>query len=309
MSTTLRIGTRKSPLALWQAEHIKDLLERRHPGLAVELVKIMTKGDKILDVSLSQVGGKGLFVKEIEEALLDGRIDLAVHSMKDVPTDLEQGLILAATTEREDPRDAVIARDAVPFKEFPVGSRIGTASLRRQAQLLHLRPDFVMLPIRGNVGTRINKLVDDNLAAVILAYAGLKRLGLADRVTEILEPSVSLPAIGQGALGIETRDDDARVNDLIAFLDHPATAHAVAAERSFLRKLEGGCQVPIACFGTIQGSDLTVEGRVVSLDGKVMIADRITGAPEDGVAMGLELAERLLAEGAGEILREVYGRP
>lgn len=308
MTDPVRIGTRKSPLALWQANHIKQALETTHPNLRVELVKITTKGDKMLDVALAQVGGKGLFVKEIEEALLDARIDLAVHSMKDVPTDIAPGLILGAITHREDCRDALVSRNGLTFANLPPGARIGTSSLRRQAQLLHHRPDLEMIPIRGNLNTRLKKLETENLAAVVVALAGLKRMGWEDQATEILDPSLSLPAIGQGSLGIEIREEDPRISDLIAFLDHEPSRIAVTAERSFLHRLEGGCQVPIAAMGQLENGDLIIEGRVASLDGKVMIVDRLIGPPEDAEPLGRELGDRLLAAGAAEILKEVYGK-
>ena len=241
----LRIGTRASQLALWQANWVKSELEKKYPGMEVTLTKIKTIGDKILDVPLAQVGGKGLFVKEIEEAMLRDEIDIAVHSMKDVPTDFPEGLGLHCITEREDPRDALISRN-VKFADLPQGAKIGTSALRRQAQLLKVRPDLKMVIIRGNVETRIRKLTDENLDAVILAAAGLKRLGFTEKVAEYLDTNLSIPAIGQGALGIECRLADPVVTETIAFFNHPETAFAVRAERSLLKRCEGGCQVPIA---------------------------------------------------------------
>lgn len=302
-----RIGTRASQLALWQANWVKGELEKRYPGMTVELVKIKTIGDKILDVPLAQVGGKGLFVKEIEEAMLRGEIDIAVHSMKDVPTEFPEGLGLYCITEREDPRDAVIS-NGVKFAGLPQGARIGTSALRRQAQLLKVRPDLQMVIIRGNVETRMRKLTDENLDAVILAAAGLKRLGFADQVTEYLPVELSLPAIGQGALGIECRLDDETIKETIAFFNHPDTAHAVRAERALLWRCEGGCQVPIAAHGQVAGDTLTLTGFVASVDGSRSVKDSITGSVADCEKLGIALAEKLLADGAHEILAEVYQR-
>lgn len=303
----LRIGTRASQLALWQANWVKSELEKRYPEMEVTLVKIKTIGDKILDVPLAQVGGKGLFVKEIEEAMLRGDIDIAVHSMKDVPTEFPEGLGLHCITEREDPRDAVISR-GVKFADLPRGARIGTSALRRQAQLLKVRPDLEMVIIRGNVETRINKLETEKLDAVILAAAGLKRLGFTDRVTEYLDADLSIPAIGQGALGIECRLDNEEVKQTIDFFNHPATSHAVRAERALLWRCEGGCQVPIAAHGVVTGNNLTLTGFVASVDGKTSVKGSITGPAEQCEKLGITLAEKLLKDGAHEILAEVYQR-
>jgi hydroxymethylbilane synthase len=303
----LRIGTRASQLALWQANWVKAELEKRYPEIAVTLVKIKTIGDKILDVPLAQVGGKGLFVKEIEEAMLRGEIDIAVHSMKDVPTEFPEGLGLYCITEREDPRDAIISR-GVKFADLPQGARIGTSALRRQAQLLKLRPDLEMVVIRGNVETRINKLETEKLDAVILAAAGLSRLGFTGRVTEYLPTDISLPAIGQGALGIECRLDNTEVKETIAFFNHPDTAHAVRAERALLWRCEGGCQVPIAAYGVVTGNELKLTGFVASVDGSRSVRESIAGPAEEGEKLGIALAERLLKAGAHEILSEVYQR-
>lgn len=303
----LRIGTRASQLALWQANWIKSELERVYPGIEVELVKIKTMGDKILDVPLAQVGGKGLFVKEIEEAMLRGEIDLAVHSMKDVPTEFPEGLGLVVTTKREDPRDAFIS-DGVKFSELRQGARIGTSALRRQAQLLKARPDLEMVIIRGNVETRIRKLKEDNLDAVILAAAGLNRLGFANVATELLDADFSIPAIGQGALGLECRLNDAATIEALSFLNHADTAAAVAAERALLKRCEGGCQVPIAAHGTVAGDTLTLVGFIASVDGKQTVLDSISGSTADAVKLGIELADRLLAAGGKAILEDVYQR-
>ncbi len=305
-SETVFIGTRGSQLALYQARSIKAQLEHLGPGLKVELIKIKTTGDKITDVPLAKVGGKGLFVKEIEEALLRGEIDLAVHSMKDVPMTLPAGLHLSAITQREDPRDVLISRQVKRFNDLPQGSLLGTSSLRRQAQLRHLRPDLRIQPLRGNLDTRLRKLDEGAMAAIVLAAAGVKRLGWEDRITEYLDPSVSLPAIGQGALGLECRVEDARINALLAPLNHADSSRCVRAERAFLRRLSGGCQVPIAAHARLEGEEILLDGLVASVDGERVIRDRIRGHWMKGEAMGIELAERLLSKGAAEILNEIY---
>ncbi len=275
--------------------------------MTVSLTKIKTTGDKILDVPLAMVGGKGLFVKEIEEAMLASEIDIAVHSMKDVPTYFPEGLHLSCITKREDARDALLSRNNVKFSDLPQGAKIGTSSLRRQAQLMSLRPDFVIQQLRGNVGTRLQKLKEGKFDAIVLAAAGVKRLGLAENVSEYLSPEVSLPAIGQGALGIECRVDDRELNDLIAFFNHADSRTCVMGERSLLRRLEGGCQVPIACYGQVKEGKLELIGLVGSVDGKRIVKDSIKGEPENAEKLGVTLAEKLLSHGADEILREVYG--
>jgi len=303
----LRIGTRASQLALWQANWVKSELEKRYPGMEVTLTKIKTIGDKILDVPLAQVGGKGLFVKEIEEAMLRGEIDIAVHSMKDVPTEFPEGLGLHCITEREDPRDAVISRN-VKFSELPQGARIGTSALRRQAQLLKVRPDLQMVIIRGNVETRIRKLEDDNLDAVILAAAGLKRLGFTEKVGEYLDTDLSIPAIGQGALGIECRLDNAVITETIDFFNHPDTSYAVRAERALLKRCEGGCQVPIAAHGTVSGGVLRLVGFIAAVDGQRSVRGEVSGPVGECEKLGIKLADQLLGEGGKAILEEVYQR-
>ncbi len=307
MRKEIRIGTRASALALWQAEWVKSELEKKHPGVKVSLTKIKTTGDKILDVPLAKVGGKGLFVKEIEEAMLANEIDIAVHSMKDVPTFFPDGLHLSCITKREDPRDALLTRNRVKFNDLPKGANIGTSSLRRQAQLMNVRPDFVIHQLRGNVDTRLRKLKEGQYDAIILAAAGVKRLGLAENVTEYLDPRISLPAIGQGALGIECRVDDRELNDMISFFNHAETRVCVTGERALLRRLEGGCQVPIACYGEMKNGNLLLTGLVASVDGRQIIKDTIEGLPEKTEKMGVTLAETLLSRGADVILREVYG--
>lgn len=303
----IKIGTRGSALALWQAEWVKSELEKRYQGMTVTLTKIKTTGDKILDVPLAKVGGKGLFVKEIEEAMLANEIDIAVHSMKDVPTFFPDGLHLSCITKREDPRDALLSRNGVSFKDLPKGANVGTSSLRRQAQLMNIRPDFVIHQLRGNVDTRLRKLKEGQFDAIILAAAGVKRLGLAENVTEYIDPEISLPAIGQGALGIECRVDDRELNDLVAFFNHDDSRTCVTGERALLRRLEGGCQVPIACYGRMKEGKLHLTGLVGSVDGKRIIKDTIEGAPDKAEKLGVTLAEKLLVQGADVILREVYG--
>lgn len=305
MPKPIKIGTRASMLALWQANWVKSEIEKRH-GLTIELVKIKTTGDKITDVPLAMVGGKGLFVKEIEEALLAKDVDLAVHSMKDVPTFFPEGLHLKAITRREDARDVLISRDGEKLAELPAGAKIGTSSLRRQSQLLHLRPDFNIAQLRGNLDTRLKKLSEGAYDAIILAGAGIKRLGWADRITEYIDPVVMLPAIGQGALGIETRIDDKEINSIVEFFDHPETSFAVKAERALLKRLEGGCQVPIAAHGSVKKSTLSLIALVASTDGKKIVKDVIEGSASEAETLGITLAERLLRAGAKEILEELY---
>ncbi len=308
MPSELKIGTRGSQLALFQANWVKDRLSEAHPGLNVTLIKIKTTGDKIQDVPLAKIGGKGLFVKEIEEFLLQKRIDLAVHSIKDVPTEFPRGLHLSVITKREDPRDVFISKDGRTLKELPQGAKIGTSSLRRQAQLLHFRNDLELIPLRGNLDTRLKKLKTMNLDGIVLALAGVRRLGLEDRVTEIISPDISLPAIGQGALGIETRMDDNEVEGQVRFLNDRDSSIAVTAERAFLKKLEGGCQVPLAAYARPAGRILHVDGLVGSIDGKTLIRHHVDGPTENAELLGVELAEILLSKGAKEILDEVYQR-
>ena len=330
------IATRGSKLALWQANWVKSQLEERNPGLTIDLKKIKTTGDKILDVPLAKVGGKGLFVKEIEDALLRKEADFAVHSMKDVPTDLPVGLYIAVVLKREDPRDALITKiqdsrfKIQGFKDLPKGASVGTSSLRRMCQLLSIRPDLKIAQLRGNLDTRIRKLEEGQFDAIIVAAAGVKRLGMAQKITEILEPDISLPAIAQGAVGIECRTDDKFINELIAPLNHEQTSICVRAERAFLKKLEGGCQVPIAGHARLiegQGSGgkgqgansdasrltphaelLVIDGLVGSVSGDRIIKGSIKGQPEDAEKLGLKLAEELISKGAGKILAEVYSK-
>ena len=306
MPSEFRIGTRGSQLALYQANWVREKLVQAHPHLKVTLIKIKTTGDKIQDAPLATIGGKGLFVKEIEEALMQGRIDLAVHSIKDVPTEFPQGLHLSAITKREDPRDVFISKNGTLLKDLPQGAKIGTSSLRRQSQLLHFRGDFEMIPLRGNLDTRLRKLETTNLDGIILAYAGVKRLGLVERATEVLSPEISLPAIGQGALGIETRMDDEEVEERIQFLNDAPSATVISAERAFLKRLGGGCQVPVAAFGQITGSTLRIDGMVGATDGKRLIKHHLEGLIQEATFLGTQLADILLTRGAKEILEEVY---
>jgi hydroxymethylbilane synthase len=308
ISHVLRIGTRGSPLALCQANWVKDQLTRIHTHLHVDLTIIKTTGDRIQDAPLANIGGKGLFVKEIEEALIQRKVDLAVHSVKDVPTQFPDGLHLAAITKREDPRDVFISRDGTRLKDLPRNAKIGTSSLRRQVQLLHFRNDFKMIPLRGNLDTRLRKLHTTNLDGIVLALAGVKRMGFEDSITEILPVEISLPAIGQGALGIETRMNDPAVEEDIRFLNDPDSAITVSGERAFLKKLEGGCQVPIAAYGRRTGSTLQIDGMVGTVDGKRLVRHRVQGPIEKAESLGVELAEILLRRGAREILTEIYQR-
>lgn len=302
----LRIGTRGSALALWQAGWVRDSLMAGHPGLRVTLVPIKTTGDKILDVPLAQVGGKGLFVKELEEALLSGVADLAVHSMKDVPSEFPEGLGLGPILEREDPRDALLAVRFGSLAALPVGAVVGSSSLRRRSQLLHRRPDVQVVSLRGNVNTRIAKLEEGQFDAIVLAAAGVKRLQLTRWVVEYLEEM--LPAVWQGAVGIEYRLGDERVGRLIAPLDHEPTRQCLWAERAMLSRLEGGCQVPIAAHAVLNGGVLTLEGMVAELDGSRLLRVVRSGSVADPVALGREVAEVLLSQGADHILAAVYAQ-
>ncbi|MBR9909877.1 MAG: hydroxymethylbilane synthase [Gammaproteobacteria bacterium] len=307
MSKTLRIATRKSALALWQAEYVRSELQRHHPGLQVELVPMVSRGDKILDVPLAKVGGKGLFVKELEHALLNDTADIAVHSMKDVPMEFPEGLGLSVICPREDPRDALVSNRFASLAELPAGSVVGTSSLRRQCQLLAKRPDLTIRFLRGNVNTRLQKLDDGEYDAIILACAGLLRLGMAARIRERIAPEFCLPAGGQGAVGIETRVDDTSTRQLLTPLHCPTTAPQVLAERAMNRRLEGGCQVPIGCFAVLESDgQLWLRGLVGSPDGAQMLEDEVRGPQVEAERLGVALAEKLLRAGAAEILAQVY---
>ncbi|OUS28123.1 hydroxymethylbilane synthase [Thalassotalea sp. 42_200_T64] len=303
---TLKIATRKSALALWQAEFVKARLEHFHSNLTVELVPMVTKGDIILDSPLSKVGGKGLFVKELEVAMLQGRADIAVHSMKDVPVEFPEGLDLEIICEREDPRDAFVSNTIAGFADLPQGAIVGTSSLRRQCQIKALRPDLDIRDLRGNVNTRLAKLDDGQYDAIILAAAGLIRLEMPERIAEFIEPEVMLPANGQGAVGIECRIDDERVKALLAPLEHHETRLRVLAERAMNRALQGGCQVPIGSYAIIENEEIYLRGLVGATDGSQILRSEIRGPLTDGEAMGGRLAETLLADGADVILEQVY---
>ncbi len=302
----LRIATRKSPLAIWQAEHVAAGLRRAHPGLRVELVGMSTRGDRILDTPLAKIGGKGLFVKELEQGILAGTADFAAHSMKDVPVEFPEGLHLPVILQREDPRDAFVSNNYRSFDELPEGASIGTSSLRRQSQLGERRPDLKIAPLRGNVNTRLRKLDEGEFDAIILASAGLIRLGFEARITRFIEPEQSLPAIGQGAIGIECRCDDERVHALLAPLHHAETATCVGAERAMNHRLMGGCQVPIAGFAKLEGDRLVMHGLVGEPDGSRIIRGQVKGPAAAGERLGVELAEDLLSRGAGAILKALY---
>ena len=304
----LRIGTRGSKLALVQSEWVKKEMQSRYPELRVELVKIRTKGDKIIDAPLSKVGGKGLFVKEIEEALLKREVDLAVHSLKDVPVELHKGLQLSVYPKREDPRDALVSSLFRKVGDLPQGASVGTSSLRRSAQLLHMRPDLRIAPLRGNVDTRLRKLDSGELQAIVLAAAGLQRLGLSDRITALLSPDSVLPAIGQGVLGLEVRENDQKVQNLISFLNDLETELAARAERAFLKELEGGCQVPLAGYARVEKGRLVLDGMVAELDGSVILKRKLSGEKDKPEDLGLALARNLIAAGADRILEKIYGR-
>ena len=303
----MRIGTRASLLALRQAHWVKARVEEQNPGVEVTLVHIKTQGDKI-EVPLFQMGGKGLFVKEIEESLLSDEIDLAVHSAKDLPILIPEGLALIAFPEREDPRDALISKGERLWADIPLGGKVGTSSLRRQAQLLNLRPDLEIVPLRGNLDTRINKLLTLNLDAIILASAGLRRMGWEKRVTECFEPEVMLPAIGQGVIAIEARLKDKRIEHLVASLNHPPTQLCFMAERAFLQRLGGGCQVPIAGLAEMALGRLKLRALVAATDGREVIRGEVEGPSSQGELLGKGLAEELLGKGASDILKEVEKR-
>ncbi len=307
MTREIRIATRKSALALWQAEHVKARLEAAHPGLKVSLVPMVSKGDKLLDAPLAKIGGKGLFVKELETALLEDQADIAVHSMKDVPMDFPEGLGLFCICEREDPRDAFVSNTYDSLDALPAGSVVGTSSLRRQAQLLARRPDLKIHFLRGNVNTRLAKLDAGEYDAIILAAAGLIRLGFEDRIRASITVEHSLPAGGQGAVGIECRVGDAELQQLLAPLNHTETALRVTAERAMNKRLNGGCQVPIACYAILEGEQLWLRGLVGEPDGSRLLRAEQRGSAEDAERLGIEVAEALLAQGAGDILKAVYG--
>ena len=303
----IRIGTRASRLALAQTKWVIDRISARYPDIRVDLITIKTRGDRVLDRPLSTIGGKGLFVKEIEEALIRREIDVAVHSLKDVPAELPDSLYIGLIPEREDPHDVIISKDNVPLKDLPEGASVGTSSLRRSAQLLHQRPDLKIFPLRGNLETRIRKLDTAHIHAIVVAAAGLHRIGLKDKTTQSFSLDLMLPAIGQGALGLELRRDDKQTRDILAFLDHYPTRVAVEAERSFLMGLKGGCQLPVAGFACLKDGSIYLDCLVANLDGSTIFRDVLIGPPDKARELGVTLANRLLDEGAGKILNDVYG--
>lgn len=305
MRKKIVIGTRSSKLALWQADYVAECLRKEYPGLQVEKKLMTTKGDKILDAPLAKIGGKGLFTKELEQEMLDGGIDLAVHSLKDMPTEVPEGLVIAAITKRADPGDAVVSLKYGHFEDLPQGAKVGTSSLRRKAQLLHARPDLNIQDLRGNVNTRLRKLEEENFDAIVLAVAGLTRLGFKDRIAEVMPREIMLPAVGQGALAIEARAEDEEILEMIAFLNDKDMAACAKGERAFLAKVEGGCQVPVGVFGSVENEKLQLEAVIASLDGARLYRDKLTGAKSEAEKLGGELAEKLLAAGGLEIMQEL----
>ncbi len=310
MSRRFRIGSRRSALAMEQSGWVAEKLGQLHPGFRFEIVRFKTQGDRVLSVALSKIGQKGLFTRELEEAMLRGEIDLAVHSLKDLPTELPPGLALGAVTERVDPRDVVVSHGGLGLDALPRGARVGTSALRRAAQLRHRRTDLDVESVRGNVETRLRKLDEGHFGALVMAAAGLSRLGLGDRISEYLEPETLLSAVGQGALGIEIRADDEFTREVVRRLNHPPTEAATTAERALLRRLGGGCQVPIAALGRVTGDRLRLDGMVADPDGQRLVRDRAEGPVAEADALGVALAERLLAAGAGDILKNFtdYGQ-
>ena len=305
MRKKIVIGTRSSKLALWQAGFVADCLKKEYPGLVVEKKLMTTKGDKILDAPLAKIGGKGLFTKELEQEMLEGGIDLAVHSLKDMPTEAPEGLVIAAITKRADPGDAVVSLKYSHFADLPEGAKVGTSSLRRKAQLLHARPDLKIQDLRGNVNTRLRKLEEENFDAIVLAVAGLTRLGFKDRIAEVMPREIMLPAVGQGALAIEARSEDRELLAMLAFLNDGDMAACARGERAFLAKVEGGCQVPVGVYGSVEEGELQLEAVIASLDGTRLYRDTLTGAKSEAEELGGELAEKLLAAGGLEIMQEL----
>lgn len=305
MAREIIIGTRDSALAMWQTNWVVDNLKKLNPDYTFKIISMKTQGDKILDVALAKIGDKGLFTKELEVAMLNKEIDLAVHSMKDLPTVLPEGLIIGAICERFDPRDVLVSRNGLKLADMPPGAKIGTSSLRRCSQLLNYRPDFNLVSLRGNLNTRMAKLERENMDGIILAAAGIERLGWGDRITERIPFEVSLPAVGQGSIGIEIRGDDEEVSRVVQKLNHQASELSIKAERAMLRKLEGGCQIPIGALGRVEEGRLTLQGLVASLDGRELIRDTVSGPAENAAALGQELADKLIARGADRILKEV----
>lgn len=305
MKKTIRIGTRGSKLALWQANWVKDTICLGFPEIKVKIITIKTTGDMIVDRPLAMVGGKGLFVKEIEKALMESAIDIAVHSMKDMPGELPDSLVIGAIPKRENPFDVLISRGNLTLKELPEGARVGTSSLRRASQIKHVRPDLEISSIRGNLDTRLKKLASGEFDATLLAAAGLIRLGMEDVISEYMDEEVMLPAVGQGALCIQSRKEDRSMDPILTLLNHPDTNTVVRGERAFLRRLEGSCHIPVACFGRLENGQVILTGVVASENGETMVKEVVTGKPEDVVKRGMDLAEILLARGADKILENL----
>lgn len=305
MNREIVIGTRDSALALWQTNWVLENLSKLNPGYKFRVIEMKTQGDKILDVALAKIGDKGLFTKELEVAMLKGEIDMAVHSMKDMPTKLPEGLVIGAICRREEAGDALIGRTAGSLQELPIGARVGTSSLRRRAQLLNYRPDLQIEDLRGNLNTRMAKLEGQDLDAIILAAAGVKRMGWEEKISERIPFEVSLPAVGQGSVGIEIREDDEETKRIVKTLEHLESSIAIKAERAMLRTLEGGCQIPIGALGTVEGNQLTLEGVVAGLDGKELLRTSISGAAEQAEELGVQLAKQLISMGADKILNLV----
>jgi len=305
MKKEVIVGSRDSALALWQTNWVVDKLREFYPEITFKIVTMKTKGDKILDVALAKIGDKGLFTKELEHALLNREIDLAVHSIKDLPTMLPAGLKIGAFCEREFPGDVLISPKGYKFSDLPQGAKIGTSSLRRIAQLSAIRPDLQMHSLRGNLATRFRKMEEMGLDGMILAFAGVKRLGLFEKISEILSFDFCLPAVGQGSIGVEIREDDSFIEKLLEPLNHYETNRAIRAERAFLKRLEGGCQIPIGALGEVKAGRLIIKGVVASLDGKIILRDEEEGSAEDPETIGVKLAEKLLAKGADKILDEI----
>ncbi len=298
------IGSRDSDLAMWQARYVADTLQQAHPDRSFHIKGMKTKGDNILDVALAKIGDKGLFTKELETALLNGKIKLAVHSMKDLPTQLPDGLAIGAVCEREYPGDVLISQDNIQLADLKQGARVGTSSLRRRAQLLYYRPDLQMVDIRGNLKTRLCKFKELELDAIVLAYAGIKRMGYEELIAQLIPFDICLPAVGQGSIGVELASADTTAHDIIAPLDHWPSRTAIEAERAFMKRLEGGCQVPIGAYGQIQGDMLTLEGAVIDLHGQTTLRHKVTGPVSGARQLGINLAEVLIDRGAEKILQQ-----
>ncbi|HOV80197.1 MAG TPA: hydroxymethylbilane synthase [Bacillota bacterium] len=305
MKQEIAIGTRQSRLAVWQAEWVAGRLKELNPGLKCRIVGIRTKGDNILDTALAKIGDKGLFTKELELAMLRGDIDMAVHSMKDLPTEIPEGLLIGAVCRREYPGDVLISREGKKLDELPPGALIGTSSLRRSAQLLHFRKDLIIVDLRGNINTRLRKLEEEKFDAVVLAFAGISRMGWEDRITHLIPFEICLPAVGQGSIGVEVRGGDEEILELVKSIDHFESHAAISAERAFLKSLEGGCQIPVGALGTFENGHVRLEGVVASLDGETLVRSSLSGDADCAAQIGVRLAEKMISMGAGEILRKI----